>query len=112
MSIHVSPSQRITEEVVSWDGVTAGFGNRGEFSFRVRGREIGHLHGDAAAHFFFGNELWSKLKAAGRIEPHPVFPGREGPAARRIRNDSDVEDVIALMRLNYDAIAARAGQAA
>jgi hypothetical protein len=40
--------------------------------------------------------------AAGRITYHPVFPGREGPAARRIASDTDVHDVIAMMRINYD----------
>jgi hypothetical protein len=112
MTSHVSPSQRITEAVTSWEGVTASFGSRGEFAFKLRGREIGHLHGDRAAHFFFAKALWSKLKAAGRIEEHPVFPGREGPAARRIRSQDDTDDVIALMRLNYDAVLARAGQPA
>ena len=41
-----SASERITEEVTSWPGVTAGPGRRGEFAFKVGGREIGHLHGD------------------------------------------------------------------
>jgi hypothetical protein len=36
---------------------------------------------------------------------HPVFPGKEGPAARRIASEEDVRDVIALMRLNYDRFA-------
>jgi hypothetical protein len=36
-----------------------------------------------------------------------VFPGRVGPAARRIEDDADVRDVIALMRLNYDRLVAR-----
>ena len=31
--------------------------------------------------------------------------GREGPAARRIEGDDDVNDVIRLMRLNYDRVA-------
>jgi hypothetical protein len=31
-----------------------------------------------------------------------VFPGKQGPAARRIESDADVEDVIALLRLNYE----------
>jgi hypothetical protein len=35
---------------------------------------------------------------------HPVFPGKEGPAARRIETDEDVDDVIALVRLNYDRV--------
>jgi hypothetical protein len=87
--------------------VTAGPGKRGEFAFKVSGREIGHLHGDHAAHFFFPPEVWHELSDEGRITEHPVFPGRQGPAARRINTDEDVRDVIEMMRLNYDRITAR-----
>jgi hypothetical protein len=38
---------------------------------------------------------------------HPVFPGKVGPAARRIEDESDVRDVIRLMRLNYERVVAR-----
>jgi len=100
-------SERITEEVTSWPGVTAGPGRRGEFAFKVGGREIGHLHGDRAAHFGFPKQVWRELKEHGRIEPHPVFPDTEGPAARRIVDDADVRDVIELMRLNYDRAVTR-----
>ena len=95
-------SRQITEEVTSWPGVEAGPGERGEFAFKVGGREIGHLHGDHAAHFFFPKELWAELFDQGRLVHHPVFPDRQGPAARRIESEADVRDVIALMRLNYD----------
>ena len=102
-------SERITEEVTSWPGVEAGPGRRGEFSFTVGRREIGHLHGDHAAHFMFPKELWRELRARGRIVDHPVFPGKIGPAARRIENEADVRDVIELLRLNYDRIVASHG---
>lgn len=95
-------SERITEEVTSWPGVEAGLGRRGEFAFRVGRREIGHLHGDHAAHFSFPKEVWAELFEQGRIVEHPVFPGRQGPGARRIEDDADVADVIELLRLNYD----------
>lgn len=111
MSTQASAGRRITDEVESWDGVTSGFGSRGEFAFKVQGREIGHLHGDTAAHFFFERGLWAELKAAGRIADHPVFPGKAGPAARRIASDDDVSDVIALMRLNYERVRNRHGGA-
>ena len=102
-------SQQITDEVTAWEGVTSGYGKRGECAFKVRGREIGHLHGDHAAHFFFPKDVWATLYAEGRIVHHPVFPDREGPAARRIEGPDDVRDVIALMRLNYDRSASSAG---
>jgi hypothetical protein len=87
--------------------VEAGPGRRGEFAFKLGGREIDHLHGDHAAHFSFPKEVWVELNEQGRIAEHPVFPGRVGPAARRIENEADVDDVLALMRLNYDRISAR-----
>jgi len=105
----MSASQRITDEVTSWPGVQAGPGSRGEFAFKLGPREIGHLHGDHAAHFFFPKAVWTELFQAGRIVHHPVFPDRDGPAARRIDDDADVADVIELMRLNYDRVVAAHG---
>jgi hypothetical protein len=99
-------SQQITDEVGSWPGVEAGPGRRGEFAFRLGRKEIGHLHGDRAAHFWFPPELWIELRDQGRIIEHPVFPGKTGPAARRIQDETDVHDVIALMRLNYERVSA------
>src|SRR5512132_802570 len=104
-----TPSRQITDEVTSWPGVTAGPGRRGEFAFRVGRREIGHLHVDHAAHFGFPKEVWHALFEQRRIDYHPVFPGRPGFGSRRIETDEDVEDVIALMRLNYERVVARDG---
>ncbi|MCW3066960.1 MAG: hypothetical protein JWN32_4132 [Solirubrobacterales bacterium] len=106
MSATRTASQQITDEVTSWPGVEAGAGRRGEFAFKVGRREIGHLHGDHAAHFNFPDDVWAELSEQRRIVEHPVFPGRVGPAARRIENADDVRDVIEMMRLNYDRIAA------
>ncbi len=96
---------RITAEVLTWPGVDAATGRRGEWAFTVGRREIGHLHGDAVAHFGFPKSVWRELYTAGRIDFHSVFPGKEGPAARRIASEDDVRDVIALLRLNYDRVA-------
>jgi hypothetical protein len=104
----LTASRQITDEVSAWPGVEAGPGRRGEFAFRLGRRELGHLHGDHAAHFAFPKDVWAELFAAGRIVHHPVFPGKEGPAARRIEDEDDVRDVIALMRLNYDRLSAAA----
>jgi hypothetical protein len=66
MTREQTPSERITEEVTSWPGVEAGPGRRGEFAFTIGGREIGHLHGDHAAHFGFPKRVWAELKEQGR----------------------------------------------
>ena len=87
MTSEQTASQTITAEVTTWPGVTAGPGRRGEYAFKVGRREIGHLHGDHAAHFSFPKTVWAELMAEGRIVPHPVFPDSQGPAARRIEDD-------------------------
>lgn len=105
----MSAHDEITAAVTAWPGVEAGTGRRGEWSFTVGRREIGHLHGDHALHLAFPRDVWAELYEQGRIDYHPVFPGRPGYAARRIRSREDVEDVIALLRLNYDRAVARHG---
>ena len=102
-----TPSQLITDTVTAWPGVEAGYGKRGEWGFSVNGHEVGHLHGDHAAHFAFGKDLGKELRERGLVVDHPVFPGKDAMAARRIENDADIDEVIELMRLNYDRIVAR-----
>jgi hypothetical protein len=80
-------SAQITIEVTSWPGIRT-------------------------AHFFFPKSAWHQLHDAARIVEHPVFPGRIGPAARRIESQADIQDVIAMMRLNYDRFTAWAPPAA
>ncbi|PTL59314.1 luciferase family protein [Paraconexibacter algicola] len=108
MTTFTTPSQQIVDVVTTWEGVTTHWGDRGELSFRVGRREIGHLHGDHAAHFLFSRALASELRAAGRVGPHPIFPEHPKLAARPIRNAIDVADVIELLRLNHEQLLARA----
>jgi hypothetical protein len=102
-------SERIVEEATSWPGVEAVDGDRGELSLRLGRREIGHLHGDRVAHFGFQKSVWHELHDAGRIDYHPVFPGRPGFGARLISDEADERDVIAMLRLNYSRALERHG---
>jgi len=102
-------SEQITEAVTAWPGVRGGTGSRGEFAFTLGRRELGHLHGDHVLHLGFPKAVWHELHDAGRIDYHPVFPGRPGYAARRIATPEDVAEVIALLRLNYDRAVATHG---
>jgi luciferase-like monooxygenase len=109
MSESTNASERITEAVTSWPGVEAGIGRRGEYGFTVGGRQIGHLHGNHAAHFGFPKEVGARLREEGRVGPHPVAPDKPAWAAKRIETDQDVLDVIELLRINYDRVVARHG---
>jgi hypothetical protein len=102
-------SRRITDEVLSWPGTEAGPGSRGEFGFSVAGRPIGHLHGDRVAHFGFPRDVGAELREQGRVGPHPVNPHSPKMASRALASEEDVEDVLALLRLNYDRVVASHG---
>ena len=102
-------SEQITAQVTTWPGVAVDREEVGEVAFKVGPRELGHLHGEHAAHFSFPPAVWRELHEQGRITSHPVFPGKTGPAARRIDDEADVRDVIVLLRLNYERIVARHG---
>ena len=75
----MTPSERITSTVTGWDGIEAGPGKRGEFGFRLGRREIGHLHGDHAAHFFFGRERWRSSPPRGGSSSTPSSPAATAP---------------------------------
>ena len=109
MTDQPSASERITAEVTSWPGVEAGMGRRGEFGFTVAGQRIGHLHGDRVAHFGFPRELGAELREEGRVGPHPVNRHSPKMAARGLDTEADIDEVIELMRLNYDRVVERNG---
>lgn len=100
-------SDRITEIVLAWPGTTATTGERGEWSFRLGKREIGHLHGDRVLHIGLTKGVWQELFDAGRIGYHPVFPGKAGFGARDIATETDEADVLEILREQYERMAAK-----
>ena len=102
-------SERITEEVTAWPGVTAGIGERGEYGFTVNGHQIGHLHGDRVAHFGFPRDVGQRLLDEGRVGPHPVNRHSPKLASRALDSNEDVTEAIALMRLNYERVTGSGG---
>ncbi len=104
MPLTQSPSAQIIDAVTAWPGVTtAGPGERGELQLLIDGHEIGHLHGDRVAHFSFKRKLGAALREQGRVTKHPITDA-PGLAARSIASQDDVDDVVALMRLNYERL--------
>jgi hypothetical protein len=94
-------ANRITEAILSWPGVSVEPHRFGGVEFRLRRRELGHLHGDRMADLPFPRSIRERLVTSGRAEPHHVLPD-SGWVTRRIRSDADLAEVIDLFRLNYD----------
>ena len=67
------------------------------------------MHGDRLADIPFPKRVRDELLKAGRVRPHHVLPS-SGWASRPIGSEQDADDVIALLRLNYDRAVAAAGR--
>jgi len=102
----VSFSTDIERVVGSWDGVTSAPHRFGGVEFLLGRRELGHLHGDRLADFPFTVKLRDELIQEGRVQRHHFLPD-SGWASRRIRDETDVADVIDLFRLQYERATAR-----
>jgi hypothetical protein len=98
--------ERIIATITGWPGVTTEIGRFHETEFVVEGRMIGHIHGDHQADIPYPRRIRDELVAAGRTGPHHIHPD-SGWTTRYIHSDEDVDDVVALIRINYDRVTQR-----
>ena len=107
----MSASDVIRREVSGWPGVTVEPHRFGGFEFRVRGHEVGHLHGKGfpvLADLPFPRKVREELVAAGKAREHHVLP-RTGWVSYRVRGEEDVAGALELFRKNYERIVSRNG---
>lgn len=93
------PTDRIVETVASWPGVEVGEGRFDSTSFRLAGREFGHLH-PRLADIGFPKPLRDQLVADGLTGPHHVVPASNATTFR-IDSADDVDHAVWLFRLSY-----------
>lgn len=99
-------SERIAAQVTAWEGVTSAPHRFGGVEFRLGRRELGHLHGDRLADIPFPRRVADELLEAGEVQRHHVLPD-SGWTSKPIRDEADVDAVVALLRRNYDRAVAR-----
>jgi luciferase-like monooxygenase len=87
--------------VESWPGVEKLPHRFGGVSFRVKGHEIGHLHGSRQADLPFTVREREELVATGRASLHHVLP-RTGWVTYYIHGPESVPALIELFRMNYE----------
>ncbi len=95
--------ESISQELMSWSGVTSQPHRFGGTEFRVNGREMGHLHGGHLADLPYPKNAAGKLIDAGRASPHHILP-ESGWISYYINGTDDIQNVIGLFRLQYDRI--------
>ncbi|HEU5395700.1 MAG TPA: luciferase family protein [Verrucomicrobiae bacterium] len=96
-------SKAVEHELLSWPGVSAGTHRFGGREFRVRHREIGHLHGDDVADLPFNRPIRDELVAAGAASIHHHLPD-SGWVSVYPRDERDVPALLALFRRNYERL--------
>lgn len=67
-------AEAIKREVAGWPGVEERPHRFGGVEFRVRGQEIGHLHGSRLADLPFPVKVREDLVAEGKARLHHVLP--------------------------------------
>lgn len=96
-------AEQIRAAVCGWEGVTSEPHRFGGIEFRVKHREIGHLHGSRQADLPFSIRMREQLIAEERASPHHLLP-ETGWVTYYIHGEHDVSRVIDLFRLNYEII--------
>jgi hypothetical protein len=95
-------SAQVTDEVLTWDGVSRHEHRFGGVELRLGRRELGHIHpapstGTAWADFPFTARIREMLIETGRVTPHKF--GVTGWVSRDL---DDPEAVVELFRLAYE----------
>ncbi len=71
------------------------------WSIRLGTRELGHIHGDHLVDIPFPKKVRDEIVNAGLAEPHHILP-ETGWISFYLREESDVQKVIALLRRSYE----------
>jgi len=97
----VGAAEKITEAVMSWEGVSSGPHRFGGIEFRFGKRELGHLHGNSLLDIPFPMKLRNELVESQRVEPHHILP-KSGWVSFPIRKEEDVNEAIGLLKLSFE----------
>ena len=99
----VEISEAIERELLSWPDVTVGQHRFGGREFRIRKREIGHLHRSSVADLPFPRAMRDELVSSGKVSPHHHIPD-SGWVSFYLHGEEDVPFALALFRRNYERI--------
>ena len=91
----------ITEALLLWEGVSTAPHRFGGVEYRLGTRELGHIHGDHLVDIPFPKKVRDEVISAGLAEPHHILP-ETGWVSFTLRQEEDVEKVIALLRRSYE----------
>ncbi|MBW7453224.1 luciferase family protein [Paenibacillus sepulcri] len=96
----------LTDELLSWAGVTVQPHRFGGIEFQLEGKEIGHLHDDRLFDLLLPKaerDVWIR---AGKAEPHHIYP-ESGWISIYMRTEEDIAHAIEIARAKYERMIRR-----
>jgi hypothetical protein len=93
--------EALTDELLSWPGVTSQHHRFGGIEFLFQGKEIGHLHGDHLVDLLLPKSQRDEWIAAGRAKPHHIFP-ESGWLSIYLKSEEDVVNAVEILRTKYE----------
>ena len=90
----------ITQEVLSWEGVTTAPHRFGGVEYRLGTRELGHIHGDHLVDIPFPKKVRDEIVHAKLAEPHLILP-ETGWVSFYLRESGDIQKVVGLLHRSY-----------
>ena len=93
--------EMIHKTVLDWPDVTAHLHRFGGTEYRLGKHEIGHIHGDYLVDIPFSTKIRDELVAAGRAEPHHIFPDT-GWVSYYLKQPADIDGAIDLLHYSYE----------
>src|SRR5438309_10404021 len=103
--------KQIVAVVHGWEQVEIRPHRYGGLEFRLRKRELGHIHGDALVDMPFPKSVRNEIVAAGEAEPHHILPN-SGWVSVFLRAKEDVERAIRLLERSFELATAHRREAA
>lgn len=100
--------ERIAKEVLAWPEVTQKPHRFGGVQFNCRGRELGHLHGDALCDIPLAKLLRDEYVASGMAMPHHIFPD-SGWVSVYLNSEQEIGCAIEIMRCKYRELMQESG---
>jgi hypothetical protein len=96
----------LTDELLSWAGVTVQPHRFGGIEFQFEGKEIGHLHGDRLFDLLLPKTERDAWIRAGKAEPHHIYP-ESNWVSIYLKTEEDVTHAIAIIRSKYERMTLR-----
>ncbi len=102
-------AEKIQKTVMAWEGISSAPHRFGGIEFRLGKKEIGHLHGDYLLDIPFPKKVRDDLVGSHKALPHHIYP-ESGWVSFTIKQEKDVEEAIALLKLSFDVTKQRSEQ--